>query len=68
MNFPNGNYSYVEDHPATTVDERRHSLSPVVRTRAAHNSKSKPDESRTGKESFIEDFMLEHSRFGQQAD
>ena len=28
----------------------------------------KPDESRTGSPTFTEDFLLEHSRFGQQGD
>lgn len=68
MSFPNDNYRCGEELPASTVDERQHSLNPVVRTRAAHYPKNKPDESRTGRPTFIEDFLLEHSRFGQQAD
>jgi hypothetical protein len=37
-------------------------------TSDAGNSQNKPDESQTGRPTFIEDFLLEHSHFGQQAD
>ena len=68
MSFPNDNYRRVGKRPAATVDARQHSVNPVMRTRAAHYSKNKPDESRTGRPTFMEDFLLEHARFGQQAD
>jgi hypothetical protein len=49
-----------------TADEKQPSLNPVMMlTRAAHYSKNKASESRTGKPTFREDFLLEHSRFGQ---
>ena len=68
MKFPNDNFRCGEERLASTVEERQHSLNPVVRTRATHSPKNKPDESRTGRPAFIEDFLQEHSRFGQQAD
>jgi len=42
MSFPNVNHRCGEERPASTVDERQHSLNRVVRTRAAHNS-NKPE-------------------------
>ena len=68
MSFPKDNYRCGEELPVSTVDEGQHSLNPVVRTRAAHYSKTTPDESRTGGPTFVEDFLLEHSHFDQQAD
>ena len=68
MSFPNDNYRRVGKRPAAPVDERQHSLDPVMRTRATHYSKNKPDKSRTSRPTFIEDFLLEHSPIGQQAD
>jgi hypothetical protein len=68
MSFPKDNSRRVGKPPAATVDERQSSLNPLVRIRAAHYSKNKPDESRTGRPAFAEDFLLEHSRFDQQAD
>lgn len=68
MSLPNGNYRRVGKRPAATVDECQHSLDLVMRTRTARHSKNKPAKSRTGRPTFIDDFLLEHSRFGQQAD
>lgn len=63
------NNCLVEERPATTtVDESQHSLNPVTRTRVTRLLQKNPDESRTGRPTFIEDFALEHSRFGHQAD
>ena len=67
MSFANDNYRCGEELPVSTVDERQHLLSPMVRTRAAHHSENKPDESRTGGPTFVEDFLLEHSSFGHRA-
>src|ERR1017187_3419030 len=68
MSIRHSNYRCVKERPATTVDERQHSLNSVLLGRAAGHSQNKPDESRTARPTFIEDFSLEHSRFGQQAD
>jgi hypothetical protein len=68
MSFPNGNYRCREELPASTVNERQRSFNPVGRTRAVHYSTNKPDESQTGSPTFTEDFLLEHSRFSEQAD
>ena len=68
MSIRHSNYRCVEERPATTVDERQHSLNSILLAQAAGHSQTKPDESRTGRPTFIEDFLLEHSRFGQQAD
>ena len=66
MSIRHSNYRCVKERPATTVDERQHSLNSVLR--AAGHSQNKPDESRMGGPTFKEDFLLEHSGFGQQAD
>ena len=68
MSFPNDNYRRVGKPPAATVDESQHSLNPVMRSQAAHYSQNKREESRTSRPTFTEDFLLEHSRFGQRAD
>jgi len=69
MSVRHGNYRRTGKRPAATVDERQRSLNPVMMlTRAARHSQNKPDESRTGRPTFREDFILEHSRFGQQGD
>jgi len=68
MSIRHCNHRCIEEHPATTVDEKQHSLNTILLVRVAGHSHTKPDESRTGKPTFIEDFSLEHSRFGQQAD
>jgi hypothetical protein len=68
MSVRHSNYHCVEDRPATTIDERQHSLNSILLPRAAGDSQTKPDESRTGRPTFIEEFLLEHSHFGQQAD
>ena len=68
MSVRHSYYPRVGKPPAATVDEKQHSLNPVMRTRVAHDSRNKPDESRPGRPTFREDFLLEHSRFGQQAD
>ena len=68
MSFPNDNYRSVGKRQVATVDEKQHSLNPVMSSRAPHYSKKKPDESRTGRPTFIEDFLLEHARSGQQSD
>jgi hypothetical protein len=67
MSIRQSNYRCVEEPPATTRDERQHSLDSILLARAAGHSQNKPDESRTGRPTFIEDFSLEHSHFGQQA-
>ncbi len=69
MSIRHSNYRRVGKRPAVTVDERQRSLNPVkMLTRAARHSQNKPDESRTGRPTFREDFLLEHSRFVQQSD
>jgi hypothetical protein len=68
MSIRHSNFLCVEEVPATTVDERQHSLNSILLTRADGHSQTKPDELRTGRPTFIEDFLLEHSPFGQQAD
>jgi len=68
MSVRHRKYRCEEKRPAATVDESQHSLNPVMLTRAGDYSKDKPDESRKGRSPFIEDFLLEHSRFGQQPD
>jgi hypothetical protein len=70
MSIRQRNYRRVVERPATTVDEGQHSLKAVLLVRAASHSKNKPDESRTCRptSTFKEDFLLEHSGFGQQAD
>jgi hypothetical protein len=67
MSIRHSNYRRVVESPATTVDERQHSLNSILLARAARHSQNKPDESRTDRPTFIEDFSLEHSRFGKQA-
>jgi len=52
----------AEKNFQSNVDDRQHSLNPVVRTQAAHYPKNKPDESNSGRPAFTEDFLLEHSR------
>jgi hypothetical protein len=68
MSFPNDSYRREGKHPAATIDEKQRSLNAKVLARAANCSQSKSDESRTGRPTFVEDFVLEHARFGQQAD
>jgi hypothetical protein len=68
MSIRRSNYLCVEEVPATTVDERQHSLNSILLARAAGHSQTKPDESRTGRPTFIQDFLFEHSPSGQQAD
>jgi hypothetical protein len=68
MSIRHSNYRRVVKRPATTVDERQHSLNSILPPRAANHSQNKPDESRTGTPTFKEDFLLEHSGFGQKAD
>src|ERR1019366_6406015 len=68
MSIRHSNYRCVEERPATTVDERQHSLNSILLAQAAGHSQTKPDESRTGRPTFIEDFFLNHSRFAQKAD
>ena len=64
MSIRHSNYRRVGKH---TADERQRSLNPVMMLgRAARDSRKKPDQSRTGKPTFREDFLLEHTRFGQQ--
>jgi hypothetical protein len=58
----------VERGLTATIDEKQHSLYPMVVARAANCSQNEPDESRTGRLTFIEDFLLEHSPIGLQAD
>ncbi len=67
MSIRHINYRRVGE-AATTVDERQHSLNPILLAPAVNHSENKPDESRTGRLTFKEDFLLEHSGFGQQAD
>lgn len=66
MSVRDSNYRSVEERPTTTIDERQHSVNPVMLTPTARYAKNEPR--RTGKPSFREDFLLEHSRFGQQAE
>ena len=70
MSVRHGNVNRrVGRRPAMTADERQHSLNPVMMpTRVAHHSQNKPDESRPSRPTFSEDFLLEHSRFGKNAD
>lgn len=68
MSIRHSHYRCVEERLATTVDERRHSLNSILPARAADHSHTKPDESRTVRPTFIEDFLLEHSPDGKQAD
>ncbi len=68
MSFPYDNYRREGKRPAATVDEKQNSLNSVFLAPAASHSQNKPGESRTGSPTFAEDFLMEHSRFGQQAD
>jgi hypothetical protein len=68
MSIRHSSSSCVEEHPATTVDERQHSFNSILRGRVGGHSQNKPDESQTGRPTFTEEFLLEHSRFSQQAD
>jgi len=47
MSIRHSNYRRVVKRPATTVDERPHSLNSILPARAANHSQNKPDESRT---------------------
>lgn len=66
MSLPNVNSRCREELSASTVHERQHSLNPMERTRAVHYSQNEPDESRMGRPTFMEDFLLEHSRFASK--
>jgi hypothetical protein len=68
MSIRHSNYRCVEEDPATTVDEKQHSLNSILLIRASGHSQTKPDVSRTSKSTFIEDYLVEHSPLGQQAD
>jgi hypothetical protein len=69
MSIRHGKYRRASNRSAATADKRQQSLNPVMmRTRTGLHSAKKKDESRTVKPTFIEDFLLEHTRFGQQAD
>jgi hypothetical protein len=68
MSFPNDNCRRAGKPSAATLDERQNSLNSILLARAAHHSQNKPDESPTGRPTFVEDFLLEHSRFVQNAD
>jgi hypothetical protein len=67
MSVRHSNHRRVRKPSAATVPERQRSLNPMMLTRAARHSKKEPDDSRTGRPTFLEDFLLEHSRFGQQS-
>jgi hypothetical protein len=68
MSIRPSNSSCTEEHPATTVDESQRSLKSILLVRVACHSQVKADESRMGRPTFIEDFLLEHSPLGQPAD
>lgn len=69
MSVRHSNYRRAGKRPGIAADQRQHSLNPVIMlTRPARPSQKKPDESRTGRSAFREDFLLEHSRFEQHAD
>ena len=68
MSVRHSNYRRAGKGPAVTADERQQSLKSILLARATRHSQNKPDKSRTGRPTFIEDFLLEHSRFDQQAD
>jgi hypothetical protein len=65
MSVPHSNCRCVEQRPATSVSEKQSSRDPV---KMFTHSPNEPHESRTGRPTFTEDFLLEHTRFGQQAD
>jgi hypothetical protein len=68
MSFPNDNQRCVEKRRAEAVDAKQGSLNSVLLAPAARHSQNTPIESRKGRPAFIEDFVLEHSRFDQQRD
>jgi len=65
MSVRNRNYRCGEERPASTDDEKQYSLDSIPLARAARHSQNKPDESRPGRPTFIEDFLLEHFSFRQ---
>jgi hypothetical protein len=67
MSVRHSNHSRVRKPLAATVAERQRSLNPMMVTRAARHSQREPDVSCPRRPTFRGDFLLEHSRFGQQA-
>jgi hypothetical protein len=68
MSIRHNNNRCVEERPATTGDQRKHSVNSVRIARATSHPQNKPEQSRTGRPTFKDDFLMEHSGFGQQAD
>jgi hypothetical protein len=54
----------VKKFPAAIPDKGRHSLNPAEPDGLINFTQARLDETRTGKRSFFEDFMLEHSLSG----
>jgi len=67
MSVRHTDYRYVGKATAVTVDERQRSLNPVTLTTMAHRSNNELDEPCPVTPTFNEDFLLEHSRVGKQA-
>ena len=68
MSVRHSNQTGVREASASAVAERPRSLNPMMLTRAARHSKNDRDDSGPRRPTFREDFLLEHSRIGQQAD
>ncbi len=58
MSIRHSSYLRIEKRSATTFDEKQHSLNSILPARAARYYPTKPDESRTNRATFIEDFSL----------
>ena len=68
MSVRHSNYLRVGEPPVATVDENQRYQNPVMLTTVIRRVKNEPYESRPVKPAFRKDFVLEHSRFGKQAD
>ena len=68
MSLRNSEYFCVEEPPTATIDDKQHSLNPMALARATNYLLNEHDESPNDTPTFMEDFLLEHSPIGQQAD
>ena len=65
MSFPKKRLS-MKRSPAVVPDKGQHSLNASERAGLTYSTQVKLGETRTGKRTFFEDFMLEHSLSGPQ--
>ena len=68
MSIRHNSNTCVEESPATIDGESQHSFNSIFPPRVECRSKNKCAESTKTRPTFMEEFLFEHSRYGQQAD